>query len=171
MAKKKPTKLKAPEACPVCGEDVQRGSLACPECGADHNSGWREDSDVYDAVDLPDEDFNYEEFIRAEFGVSSEASRDKKLLVDCRYRSHCCFYRHLFLRGPLNTERAASLRFAILPIFPRRTAIASVAFSGRFAAESFSILPNWFGSADDRAMQLFKPIPPVSQYGLHGKRA
>jgi uncharacterized membrane protein YvbJ len=68
MARKKPTKLKAPEACPVCGEDVPRDSLACPECGADHNSGWREDADVYDAVDLPDQDFNYDEFIRAEFG-------------------------------------------------------------------------------------------------------
>jgi uncharacterized membrane protein YvbJ len=68
MASKKRTKLKAPEACPVCGEDVPRGSVACPECGADHNSGWREDSDVYDAVDLPDQGFNYEEFVRAEFG-------------------------------------------------------------------------------------------------------
>lgn len=69
MDRKKPTKLKAPEACPVCGEDVPRGSSACPECGADHNSGWREDSDAYDAVDLPDQDFNYDEFIRAEFGT------------------------------------------------------------------------------------------------------
>lgn len=68
MASKKRTKLKAPEACPVCGEDVMRGSLACPNCGADHNSGWREDSDVYDAVDLRDQGFNYQEFIRAEFG-------------------------------------------------------------------------------------------------------
>ncbi len=68
MAGKKRTKLEAPEVCPVCGEDVPRGSLACPGCGADHNSGWREDSDVYDAVDLPDQGFNYEDFIRAEFG-------------------------------------------------------------------------------------------------------
>lgn len=69
MARKKPTKLQAPEGCPVCGEDVPRDSLACPECGADHNSGWREDSDTYDAVDLPNQDFNYHEFIRAEFGT------------------------------------------------------------------------------------------------------
>ena len=34
MARKKATKLKAPEACPACGEDVPSGSLACPECGA-----------------------------------------------------------------------------------------------------------------------------------------
>jgi uncharacterized membrane protein YvbJ len=68
MAGKKPTKLKAPEACPVCGEDVPRGVLACPECGADHSSGWREEADTYDGVDLPDEDFNYDKFVQEEFG-------------------------------------------------------------------------------------------------------
>ena len=66
--KKTPSKLSAPKVCPVCGEDVPRDALACPECGADHNSGWREDADTYDAVDLPDEDFNYDEFVKQEFG-------------------------------------------------------------------------------------------------------
>ena len=60
---------KAPEICPVCGEDVPRGALACPECGADHNSGWREDAERYDGIDLPGE-FDYEEFTRKEFGSS-----------------------------------------------------------------------------------------------------
>jgi len=54
----------------VCGEDVPRAALACPACGADHTSGWREDAETYDAVDLPDEDFNYEEFVKQEFGSS-----------------------------------------------------------------------------------------------------
>ena len=67
MARMKSTRPKAPDVCPVCGKDVPRGSLACPECGADHNSGWRKDADAYDAVDLPDEDFNYDQFIREEF--------------------------------------------------------------------------------------------------------
>jgi len=62
------SKLRTPKVCPVCGEDVPSTALACPECGADHNSGWREDAETYDAVDLPDEDFNYEEFVRQEFG-------------------------------------------------------------------------------------------------------
>jgi len=52
----------------VCGEDVPRVALACPECGADHTSGWRENTETYDAVDLPDEDFNYEELVKLEFG-------------------------------------------------------------------------------------------------------
>src|SRR5258707_777242 len=70
MTRKKPTTPKAPEVCPVCREDVPRDALACPECGADHNSGWRGDADTYDAVDLPDQDFNYDEFVKHEFGSS-----------------------------------------------------------------------------------------------------
>ena len=57
----------APKVCPVCGEDVPRGALACPECGADHNSGWREDAASYDGLDLPDDNFDYDDFVRREF--------------------------------------------------------------------------------------------------------
>ena len=57
---------------PVCGEDVPRTASACPECGADHTSGWREDAETYDAVALPDEDFNYDEFVQQEFGSSAK---------------------------------------------------------------------------------------------------
>lgn len=45
-------------------------ALACPECGADHQSGWREDAATYDGVDAEDS-FNYEDFVRAEFGSSA----------------------------------------------------------------------------------------------------
>jgi len=68
MVNKKPIRSRTPEICPVCGEDVPRGALACPQCGADHNSGWREDADTYDGVDLPDDDFNYDDFVKREFG-------------------------------------------------------------------------------------------------------
>jgi endogenous inhibitor of DNA gyrase (YacG/DUF329 family) len=53
-------KRPAPVICPVCGEDVPRGALACPECGADHNSGWRENAESYDGIDLPEE-FDYDD--------------------------------------------------------------------------------------------------------------
>ena len=69
MTIKKSTTPKAPEVCPVCGKDVPCQSLACPECGADHNSGWREDAETYDAADLPEEDFDYNQFVREEFGA------------------------------------------------------------------------------------------------------
>ena len=65
MARPKP---KPPPICPVCGEDVPPGSLACPDCGADHNSGWRSDADLHDGLDLPEADFDYDDFVRREFG-------------------------------------------------------------------------------------------------------
>jgi hypothetical protein len=71
MSKAKGTRPATPEICPVCGEGVPPRSLACPECGADHNSGWREDADAYDGVDLGDDPFNYDEFVREEFGASA----------------------------------------------------------------------------------------------------
>ena len=71
MAGRENKRQKAPEICPVCGEDVPRNALACRECGADHNSGWREDAASYDGVDLPNEEFDYEEFTRREFGGGS----------------------------------------------------------------------------------------------------
>ncbi len=61
----------APEVCPVCGEDVPRNALACRRCGADHNSGWRDDANVYDGTDVPDDAFDYDEFVRQEFGVKN----------------------------------------------------------------------------------------------------
>ena len=65
----KPNQPPTPEVCPVCGEEVPPRALACPECGADHNSGWRDDATSYDGVDLPEE-FDYDEFVRDEFGSS-----------------------------------------------------------------------------------------------------
>jgi hypothetical protein len=70
MAKNNRIKMQTPEVCPVCDEDVPSGALACPQCGADHNSGWRLEAENYDALDLPDEDFNYDEFVQREFGSS-----------------------------------------------------------------------------------------------------
>ena len=68
MAGRKKTRPRAPEVCPVCGADVHRNALACRECGADHNSGWREEGHTHDGLDLPDDDFDYDEFTRREFG-------------------------------------------------------------------------------------------------------
>ena len=58
-----------PEICPVCGEDVPRGAAACPECGADERSGWREDADETGGLDLPDGEFDYDKFVKKEFGT------------------------------------------------------------------------------------------------------
>jgi hypothetical protein len=67
MTYKRRTRPRTPDVCPVCNEEVPSGALACPECGADHNSGWRENADAYDGVNLPDDDFNYDDFVKREF--------------------------------------------------------------------------------------------------------
>ena len=79
MTDKRRTSRRTPEVCPVCGEEVQRGALACPECGADHNSGWKEDAEAYDAVDLPDEDFSYDDFVKREFGSQTRPTGVKTI--------------------------------------------------------------------------------------------
>ncbi len=62
-----------PEICPNCGEDVSRNAKACPGCGADENTGWAEDAQQATTADLglPDEDFDYDKFLKQEFGPSS----------------------------------------------------------------------------------------------------
>jgi hypothetical protein len=74
MTNKKRIRPRVPEACPVCGEDVPRDALACPQCGADDSSGWREDADTYDGVDLPEHDFNYDDFVKQEFEFHAKPS-------------------------------------------------------------------------------------------------
>lgn len=39
---------------------------ACPACGADEHTGWSERA-RYEELGLPDEEFNYDEFIAREF--------------------------------------------------------------------------------------------------------
>ncbi len=58
---------RTPGVCPVCGEDVPPRALACPECGADHRTGWKPGALEADGI-LEDEDFDYSDFVKREFG-------------------------------------------------------------------------------------------------------
>jgi predicted nucleic acid-binding Zn ribbon protein len=68
--------------CPVCGEEVKVGARMCPECGADEKTGWNQDylrqDYIYDDLDLPDEEFDYEAFIRKEFGNGSIKKQSRR---------------------------------------------------------------------------------------------
>jgi len=57
----------APDICPNCGAEVPPHAKACPECGSDEQTGWSEAAG-YDHLDLPDEDFDYGDFVKREFG-------------------------------------------------------------------------------------------------------
>jgi hypothetical protein len=56
-----------PETCPNCGADLPPKARACPECGSDEETGWGEAAHV-SGLDLPDDDFDYDEFVAKEFG-------------------------------------------------------------------------------------------------------
>jgi hypothetical protein len=59
--------MQPPDACPNCGADLPPNARACPECGADEENGWSEVADE-PGLDLPDENFDYDEFVKREFG-------------------------------------------------------------------------------------------------------
>jgi zinc-ribbon domain len=64
----------APEICPNCGAAVPPNARACPECGADETTGWSEQAG-YDRLDLPDEHFDYEDFVKREFSGERTGGR------------------------------------------------------------------------------------------------
>jgi hypothetical protein len=62
-----------PETCPNCGAEVPPDAKACPECGSDEETGWSEEAHT-GGLDLPDESFNYETFVKNEFGSGKPTS-------------------------------------------------------------------------------------------------
>ena len=54
------------EICPNCGADLPKKAKACPECGSDEKTDWS-DQARYAGLDLPDDSFDYDEFVKREF--------------------------------------------------------------------------------------------------------
>ena len=63
-----------PEICPNCGAEVPHKARACPECGADEKTGWSDEA-YASGLDLPDETFDYNDFVKREFGGKSPVPR------------------------------------------------------------------------------------------------
>ena len=53
--------------CGICGAVVAAKAKACPDCGADSRTGLHDGQAYDDSLDLPDEDFDYEDFVHREF--------------------------------------------------------------------------------------------------------
>jgi len=66
--------MSPPETCPNCGAEVPPKARACPECGADDQTGWSEAART-DGLDLPDGNFDYNDFVKREFGGQSPVPR------------------------------------------------------------------------------------------------
>lgn len=54
--------------CPGCGADVKVGSSGCAKCNDLDPWELEDDDQIYDGLDLPDDDFDYDEFVEKEFG-------------------------------------------------------------------------------------------------------
>jgi len=67
-----------PEVCPVCGAEVPPRALACPECGSDDETGWKDEAAIYDGLDLPDTEFDYDECVKKEFGGKASSGDNGK---------------------------------------------------------------------------------------------
>jgi len=63
-----------PETCPNCGGEVPRDAKACPECGSDEQTGWSEEAHA-SGLDLPEEKFDYDDFVKREFGKEGPVPR------------------------------------------------------------------------------------------------
>jgi hypothetical protein len=67
----------APEYCPNCGEAVPDGARACPACGSCEETGWSL-SAQREQLGIPDESFDYDNFVRDEFGAGPPARLTKR---------------------------------------------------------------------------------------------
>ena len=60
--------------CPNCGAEVPPRAKACPECGSDEQTGWSTEAET-GGLDLPEEQFDYDDFVKREFGAKSPVPR------------------------------------------------------------------------------------------------
>jgi hypothetical protein len=60
--------------CPNCGAEVPARARACPGCGSDERTGWSEAAQT-GGLDLPEENFDYDDYIQREFGSPSPVPR------------------------------------------------------------------------------------------------
>jgi hypothetical protein len=60
----------ARHSCPNSGADIPAKAKVCPECGSDERTGWSAEANI-GGLDLPDDEFDYDEFVENEFGSKS----------------------------------------------------------------------------------------------------
>ena len=66
-----------PDHCPHCGAEVPPKAKACPECGSDEQTGWSDRAHT-DRLGIPDDEFDYDEFAKEEFGVRKRSATQRR---------------------------------------------------------------------------------------------
>lgn len=61
--------------CPECGAEVRVGSKGCSKCASERATKSWEQDETYDGLDLPEEEFNYQDFIDEEFGSGKKRAK------------------------------------------------------------------------------------------------
>lgn len=69
-----------PDFCPNCGAEIPDKATACPECGSCEETGWS-DAAKADSLGLPEESFDYDDFVQREFGDKKQANRRPRSLL------------------------------------------------------------------------------------------
>ena len=67
-----------PDICPQCGAMVPSDARACPECGSDEETGWS-DRATAQRLGVADDEFDYDEFVKSEFGEPEKSPRPRGL--------------------------------------------------------------------------------------------
>jgi hypothetical protein len=62
------------DECPNCGAELEPGAPVCPECGSDETTGWSEEAKTA-RLGLPDDSFDYGEFVERELEPGSSNER------------------------------------------------------------------------------------------------
>ncbi len=59
--------------CPACGKSLSPNARSCGGCGATREGNEWFGPEAYDGLGLDDEEFDYDEFLRREFGEEGRA--------------------------------------------------------------------------------------------------
>ena len=86
-----------PEICPQCGAEVPPRAKACPGCGSDEKTGWSDEARG-NAADLPDDNFDYDDFVQREFGGATPKPRGISWLWWCVAVALLLIFLFAFLR-------------------------------------------------------------------------
>lgn len=63
-----------PDICPQCGAVVSENAKVCSECGSCEETGWSDKAQA-ERLGIPDESFNYEDYVKEEFGDESSGHK------------------------------------------------------------------------------------------------
>jgi len=72
-------------SCPQCGAEISPNARSCARCGARKEGAEWLGAERYDGVDLGEDEFDYEDFVRREFGKGGDRNWFSRLTPKERF--------------------------------------------------------------------------------------